>query len=316
MTPFEQLRRSDGPIAPSARFAHLLRTRVEAALAVPPTSADIPSIRLPDRSTTMTSSVVPYLCVADASSAMRWYADVLGATETVRYTGDDGRIGHAELSIGGATIMLSDPYPDSGVDAPGTSLPSVSMNLTVDDVDAVFGRAVARGAVVQREPADQPYGERSCTIVDPFGHRWMIQTPVATPTLAEIDERMDGFTVVAGEGASAPVELGYLTIGTVDTAVASRFYGALFGWTTEPGNAGDGYAHIANTRLPMGFTPDGSETAPVLYFRVPDAAASARRVVELGGTVVGEASYESGGDVVCRDDQGREFHLWQPAPGY
>ena len=54
----------------------------------------------------------------------------------------------------------------------------------------------------------------------------------------------------------------------------------------------------------------------MLYFRVDDAEAYAAHVRELGGTVVSEATYDSGGSVVCRDDQGREFQLWQPAPGY
>ena len=54
----------------------------------------------------------------------------------------------------------------------------------------------------------------------------------------------------------------------------------------------------------------------MLYFRVDDAEAYAARVRELGGSVVSEATYDSGGNVVCRDNQGREFHLWQPAPGY
>ena len=68
--------------------------------------------------------------------------------------------------------------------------------------------------------------------------------------------------------------------------------------------------------LPLGFTPDGVDSPPVLYFRVDDAEAYAATCRELGGTVVSEATYDSGGNVVCRDDQGREFQLWQPAPGY
>ena len=112
------------------------------------------------------------------------------------------------------------------------------------------------------------------------------------------------------------MELGYFTLGFTDTAMASRFYRELFGWQTEQGNVGAEYAHVDNTQLPLGFTPDGVDSPPVLYFRVDDAEAYAARVRDLGGTVVSEATYDSGGNVVCRDDQGREFQLWQPAPGY
>lgn len=342
MNPFEQLRRPDRPEHPSPRFAALLRTRVEVALAALDRPAEpgrpefsLPEFSLPERSPIMatpdptpapTASIVPYLCVADAVAALDWYVTAFGAVETVRYVGDDGRIGRAELSIGGATLMLSDPFPDLAVVPPDPSGSSATLHLNLPDVDAVFARAVAGGATPLREPEDQPYGERSSTIVDPFGHRWMIQTTIAAPTAPEIDAAIEGFTVVAAAPSAGaveipvdgdqPVEIGYVTIGFDDTARARTFYGALFGWQTETGNLGDPYAHIENTRLPMGMTPDGVDSAPILYFRVHDTAATARRVVELGGAVVSESEYASGGDVVCRDDQGREFHLWQPAPGY
>ena len=80
------------------------------------------------------------------------------------------------------------------------------------------------------------------------------------------------------------MELGYFTLGFTDTAMASRFYRELFGWQTEQGNAGAEYAHVNNTQLPLGFTPDGVDSPPVLYFRVADAEAYAARVRELGGT--------------------------------
>lgn len=346
MNAFEQLRRDDRPEAPSPRFAALLRHRIATELAAP---EHLPDINLPERSNLMSTTtstvstaassatsaeapaamITPYICVDGAAAALEWYGSVFGAVELVRYDGDDGRIGHAELTIEGAKLMLSDPYPEIDVVAPSGGS-STALNINVADVDTLFERAVAGGAVVQRPPEDQPYGERSCTVVDPFGHRWMIQTTIASPDTAQINAAMEGFTatssadapvdepldVPADGGADGPVEVGYITIGFDDTARAQAFYGALFGWQTEPGNMGDQYAHIENTALPMGMTPDGSQGAPVLYFRVADAAAYARRVVDLGGSVLTESAYDSGGDVVCRDDQGREFHLWQPAPGY
>ena len=113
-----------------------------------------------------------------------------------------------------------------------------------------------------------------------------------------------------------PVELGYFTLGFPDTARASRFYAALFGWTSEQGHLGGGYVHVNNTKLPLGLTPDPATDPPVLYFRVPSLATYVARVRELGGEVIDQSEWSSGAGAACRDDQGRTFHLWEPAPGY
>jgi uncharacterized glyoxalase superfamily protein PhnB len=317
--PFDVLRVDDHATAPDPGFARRLKARVAAALTEPLETTELGTIELPERRTTMatsaapttkTATITPYICVADATAALTWYADAFGAVEEVRYVGDDGRIGHAEITIEGARLMLSDEYAEAGVAPPLAGRGhDVTLHLNVADVDAMFARAVARGAIAEREPADQPYGERSSAITDPFGHRWMIQTTIATPT----DTQMEGFTITA---RPTPVELGYVTLGFADTQRAGRFFGSLFGWETEPGHSGAEYAHIGNTRLPIGFTPDGVDAAPVLYFRVDDIDRYAGRVVELGGRVVSRATYDSGPNAVCRDDQGREFQLWQAAPGY
>jgi uncharacterized glyoxalase superfamily protein PhnB len=208
--PFEQLLRVvDEPAPPDARFVARLRARVVAAL----DAAALPTIPLPDRSTHVTQTsttapnvtvaITPYLCVAGATDALAWYADALGAVETVRYTGDDGRIGHAEISIGGAQVMLSDEYPETGVVSP-TSLGGTpfSLHVTVPDVDAVHERAAAAGAHIERPPQDEAYGARSFVMRDPFGHRWMIQTPTGEPTREEIEAGMPGYTIT-GPGAEA-----------------------------------------------------------------------------------------------------------------
>jgi PhnB protein len=307
-----------------------------------PTTVDVPTVELPARSPTMatkthtetttsttstastasttsSAALLPYIAVAGAADAIEWYRDVFGAVETVRYTADDGRIGHAEVDISGSRLMISDEYPDFGAVGPRTlGGTTTALHLMVPDVDAVWERATARGAAGQRPPEDQPYGDRSCTFLDPFGHRWMVGTHIADPTTAEIEADMSGYTITTAQPAAREpaIEVGYLTMGFHDTERASRFFGELFGWTGETGNAGEGYVHIANTSLPMGFTPDGVDSAPQLYFRVPSIERFGARVRDLGGTVVSEATYPSGGDAVCRDDQGREFHLWEPAPGY
>ena len=71
----------------------------------------------------MTSRITPYLCVADARAAIDWYAAALGAAVTHEpVVMDDGRIGHCELTVGAATWMLADEFPEEGVAAPAFPL--------------------------------------------------------------------------------------------------------------------------------------------------------------------------------------------------
>lgn len=340
MTAFEQLR-EDGDFPtprPDPRFATRLRTQVEAALS--------PTISLPARlptqeepamtdthTTTSTAgpaqqqqTLVPYIAVSDGAAALAWYADALGAVETVRYVGDDGRLGHAEMLVNGARIMLSDAYPDIGVVSPDTyEGSSCALHLEVDDIDAVHARVVERGGTSQREPADQAHGARSSTVLDPFGHRWMLSQTIATPTTAEIDAAMEGFTVieadtsagattsttdVAGGVAGRPIQLGYYTIHTDDIARAASFYSRAFGWEVDPESG-----HVGNCDLPFGFQTDHGEGVR-LWMQVTDADPVIARVLELGGEVVEDVMYQSGRGVECRDDQGARFDLHHPAPGY
>jgi PhnB protein len=208
--PFERLRllaELSAPAPPDPRFVNRLRARLTEALTDP---GDLPVVDLPERSTTMPettteSDVVPYICVSPATDAMEWYAGVFAAVETIRYTGDDGRIGHAEMRFGNAKIMLSDPYPEIDVRSPrdlgGTPF---TLHLTVPDVDAVRDRAVAAGATIEREPQQQPYGARSMTLRDPFGHRWMVQTPTGTPTVEEVQTATTGFTITTSDEPGDP----------------------------------------------------------------------------------------------------------------
>ena len=126
--------------------------------------------------------LTPYFCPRDAAKAIDWYSEVLGARETgERSVGEDGRIGHASLDINGSPLMLSDGFPDYGVDAPaeGGETVTFTLYLHVPDVDATTALAQSRGATVQRPPTDQPYGARLAVLLDPFGVRWMFATPIS-----------------------------------------------------------------------------------------------------------------------------------------
>src|SRR5215475_14061597 len=110
---------------------------------------------------TMTT-LSPYLCCKDAARALLFYRQAFGATERSRIQENDGRIGHAELAVGEATIMLADEFPEIGFRSPPSLGGSpVLFHLCVADADAAFARAMAAGATAKEAVADHPYGERS-----------------------------------------------------------------------------------------------------------------------------------------------------------
>lgn len=120
-------------------------------------------------------SIIPYLCVPDGREALTWYADALGAQVVGEpIVMDDGSVGHAELSLAGATAYLAEPFPGIGVEAPDRSRGSaVSLHLSVSDCRAAVETARAAGAVIDREPETTDHGTVA-VLRDPFGHRWML----------------------------------------------------------------------------------------------------------------------------------------------
>jgi len=135
-------------------------------------------------------AVFAYLHVADAANAIDFHARAFGATEKLRLTEPSGRIGHAELDVGGTTLMLADEFPELGMRGPATiGATSVTIHLHVDDADAAIGRAVDAGASLVRAAKDEFYGERSGTVRDPFGHEWMVGHSIEELTPEEMQRR-------------------------------------------------------------------------------------------------------------------------------
>jgi len=136
-------------------------------------------------------SVTPYLIVSGAAAALDYYQRAFGATERLRVPMPGGRIGHAEIQIGDSVIMLADEFPEMGVQSPkslgGTP---VGICVYVADVDRVFQQAVAAGACEQRPLQNQFYGDRSGTIIDPFGHKWTIATHIEDVSPEELSRRL------------------------------------------------------------------------------------------------------------------------------
>ena len=122
-------------------------------------------------------SVTPYLIINGAARALDYYKNVFGATERMRMPGPDGKVGHAEITIGDSMIMLADEHVEMGARAPGAfSGSAVSIMLYVNDVDSTVKTAVAEGAKLLQPVEDKFYGDRMGTIEDPFGHHWHIGT--------------------------------------------------------------------------------------------------------------------------------------------
>jgi len=243
-------------------------------------------------------TISPYLAVADARAALAFYVEAFGAVPRGQvYEMEDGRIGHAEVLVGDTVLMLADEYPEIGLLGPlarGGS--TTSLHLTVPDVDAVVARAVAAGATLEREVADAPYG-RTGVVLDPAGHRWMVQTPPAGT----------GSTA----GAGRPADVGYQTLYVPDVERTKSFFGEVLGWTYAAGAAEGGWE--AQGVVPMTGLMGGAPRPEVqLCFRVDDVRDGVRRVTAAGGTAQEPQDKPYGLLAECSDDQGMRFQLWQP----
>ncbi len=134
--------------------------------------------------------VTPYLIVDGASAAIDFYTSVLGATERMRMSAPEDKVGHAELEIGDSVIMLADESPEMDARSPGTvGGTPVSLHVYVEDADAAFERALEAGAKALQPMEDKFYGDRSGSFEDPFGHRWHVATHVEDVPADEMEKR-------------------------------------------------------------------------------------------------------------------------------
>ena len=114
-------------------------------------------------------TVTPYLMVQDAAQLIDFVKQAFGATELMRTTGSAGGI-HAEVRIGDSMVMIG-----GGGAWSGEAMPA-AIYLYMDDVDAVYKRALQAGATSITEPEDQPYGDHMAGVKDAFGDVWYIAT--------------------------------------------------------------------------------------------------------------------------------------------
>ena len=283
--PFRSLARPATPVAPDPAFAAALRERLRRAL-LQPSPASTEATGGP----TM-SALIPYLVVRDARAAIAWYGDAFGARTIGDPYQDGDRVGHAELEVAGAPLYLADAYPELGLTGPEDGRVAVTLHLSVPDVDDVVARAESFGATVERRPADASYG-RTGVIVDPYGHRWMLQA--ARP---------------ASPGPR-PGDVAYLTLQVPDGARARDFYEAVLGWTSVPGRVPDGW-QVEGTTPMIGIGGGSAEPGAVPMYAVDDIEVAVAAVRTAGGEAGDIDQQPYGLTALCRDDQGLPFYLGQ-----
>jgi PhnB protein len=146
-------------------------------------------------------SVTPYLIVRGGVEAIEFYKKAFGATELFRFPAPGGKIGHAEIKIGDSPIMLADEFPEMGYKGPQSIGGSpLSLMIYVDDVDTVFNRAVEAGGTVKEAVQDKFYGDRTGTVIDPFGHVWHISTHKEDVSMEEMERRAKAHSATAAGG--------------------------------------------------------------------------------------------------------------------
>jgi uncharacterized glyoxalase superfamily protein PhnB len=126
------------------------------------------------------STIIPSLMYNDVGKAIDWLCAAFGFTERLRARGADGKVGHAQLTLGDGAIMLGETRP--GFRPPRPDEVSVTITVRVENLDRHFEHAKLFGARIELPPADHPYGERQYSAFDLDGHRWAF-----TQTTADVD---------------------------------------------------------------------------------------------------------------------------------
>lgn len=137
------------------------------------------------------TAITPYLNIEDAAAAIEFYKKAFGAEEIFRMPGPGGKIMHAEITIGGARIMLTEANPEWGCPGPGAlGGSSCAIHIYTEDADALFARAIEAGAEVGAPLEDAFWGDRFGKLKDPFGHVWSVATHIEDVSEEEMGERM------------------------------------------------------------------------------------------------------------------------------
>ena len=263
-------------------------------------------------------AAAPMLTLKDPAAAIAFYVRAFGAVEEMRLTEPGGAIAHAELSIGGARIMLSHEYPDLGyLSAETLGGSPIGIHLYVDDVDALVARAAAAGAAVLRPPSDEFYGDRAGSVRDPFGIKWHLATRKQEVPVEEMQRRLDAMT---GPPAWKPKGFRSLTpyLLVKDAARFVEFAKQAFGaveasrYPAPDGTIMHGVLQVGDSMLELSDGGPGFPPRPAaLHVYVPDVDAAYARAIAAGCTTLyalGDRPYgDREGDV--RDPFGNNWYI-------
>ena len=285
---------------------------------------------------------IPTATFKDPGKAIEFYKQAFGAKETFRFENEMG-IGHAEIMIGDSVIMIAGEWPDGerfSAETLGSS--PIWMTILVPDVDAFAAHAVAAGARLRGAIADQFYGRRDATLLDPFGYTWNVSTVKEEMSVEEMHRRFNA--MMKGQEkkkpAVEPVPKGYTTLTTYLVAqdadgliqFMTKAFGAEETFRTGPGSEGGLHAEvkIGDSMLMVGgggagMKWHGTPMPSAFHMYVPDCDATYARALEAGATSMtepadqeyGERSRECKGPcrelLVHRDLQGRQLQVGRRA---
>jgi uncharacterized glyoxalase superfamily protein PhnB len=287
--PFDALRRPSDRVDPDPDFAAELRDNLRRVIL---NGADMTTTTETPTTNAELRSLTPYLAVSDARAALDFYVDVFGAVRRGEpILMDDGRIGHAELAIGDAVLMLAEEYPEIGHVAPREG--GASVRVEVPDPDVSVTRALELGATLIRAVSDSPYG-RGGSFRDPFGQRWLVSQSTPQP-----------------EPQPKQGESMYFTFQVPDAEPAKTFYGAVLGWQFSPGSV-EGAWNLEGDGRPGGlWGGPGRQVGWKLMFAVDNLETALTRVREQGGQAGEVENHPYGFTADCTDNQGIEFWLWE-----
>src|SRR6202035_4022595 len=250
------------------------------------------------------TSAAPRLTYKSAANAIEFYKKAFGAKETMRFEIETG-VPHAELLIGGSVILLADEWPEGGpYSAELTGSSPVSMSVQIPDVDSFVAHAVSAGCKIVRPIADQFYGRREGTVLDPFGYQWAISTVKEEMSVEEMHRRFQAMMKEekGKKPAVKPIPEGYRTVTpylvAADGPALLEFTKQAFGaeeMFRTVGSAGGlhGEVRIGDSMLMVGGGIPGREfrstaNAHAIHLYVPDCDAVYKRALEAGATSIDE----------------------------
>jgi PhnB protein len=316
---------------PRTDFMERLKSDLERSTAMATTTEPVAATR---------TTAAPRIAFKNTAQAIEFYKAAFGAKETMRFE-LEGRIPHAEIMIGDSLIMLADEWPEGGrFSAETLGHSPVSMRLQVPDVDASLERALAAGAKVQIPVADQFYGYREGTVIDPFGYLWSIFTVKEEMSVAEMHRRLQaGQAQPPTRSKVDPIPKGYRTltpyIVAEDAVRLLEFVKQGLGGEETfrtTGSAGGMHAEVrvGDSMLMMGGGGAGLKWSGKpkrfgFHFYVPDCDATYRLALEAGATSVHEPMEQSYGErsAGVQDTAGNHWYIatyhgdsykWEGAP--